>query len=345
MFFKRQSGLLSVTLLLLLIASACGPGETPAPADLSKPDAAVESASELVLRLELEDDTKVHSVAFSPDGRLLAGGMLMEARLWSVDDGGLVRSIEKAHTAEDLSFSPDGLLLGAGLGSGGVQLSRVADGTKLPRLHTGFKNRLAFSPDGEVLATGNRSGIVWLWRVEDREQLAELAAPTDEWITALAFSPDGETLAAGHWDGAVYLWRVADGRLLHTLEPQTDRCHAAGVAFSPDGSTLAVAGARHEWDHVVALWNVAGGRLDKLLPLSGEAKAVAFSPDGRFLAAGSAEGIRLWQMLEAELLLALDHVAEAAETDWVTSLTFSPDSTMLAAARWIGVLELWRIAS
>jgi len=328
---------------LIWAGVACGQGESPAPTETAPEVAVPSTASQLALRLEMGDDKKVESVAFSPDGSLVAAGLFLEARLWRVADGDLVRSIDKGHTAEDLAFTPDGALLAAGLTSGGVQVSRVADGTEVQRVHRGFNNRVAFSPDGRLLATGNRDGLVWLWRAEDGEQLAELAAPIDEWIAALAFAPDGETVAAGHWDGTVHLWRAADGSLLHTLAPETDYCRADGLAFSPDGRLLAVAGARSEREHVVKVWTVSNGRLDKDLELPREAKDVAFSPDGRWLAAGSAAGITLWEMPDGILRATLDHVTEAEETDWVTSVAFSPDSTLLAAGRWIGILELWRL--
>jgi WD40 repeat protein len=80
------------------------------------------------------------------------------------------------------------------------------------------------------------------------------------------------------------------------------------------------------------------------LGLPQEAKAVAFSPDGQWLAAGSSEGVMLWEMPGQTVMATLNHVAEAEKTDWVTDLAFSPDSTLLVLGRWIGILELWEIS-
>ncbi len=331
---------MALILLTLSVAPACS-SDAPPPPETPAPEAPDDSP-ELLFRMAYGDEG-VQSVAFSPDGALVAGGTSGEARLWQVSDGALESVIAYRHSVDDLTFSPDGSLLGAGQGVYGVQLMRVADGEELRQLHGGYNNYLTFSPDGETVATGNRSGVVWLWHVADGEQLAEFETPISEWLTALAFSPDGETLAAGHWDGTVFLWRVRDGQLLHTLDPQFDYAKANDLAFSPDGEFLAVAGGRHEREDVVQLWRVADGSIHQELPLSQEGKAVAFSPDGRWLAAGSQAELALWELPELALRHTFDHFAQAEETDWITGLDFSPDSTLLAAGRWRGVLELWQL--
>jgi len=343
---KFRDSLLIGAMLLVLAASACGTDATPAPTEpseaLPETETPSEGAPELLFRLE-DGDENVHSVAFSPDGELIAGGVFEAIRLWQVNDGALARTLECGHAVQDLAFSPDGSLLGAGQGVYGVQLVQAADGQEPRQLHAGYDNRLAFSPDGETVATGNRDGVIWLWRVEDGEQLAEFEPPIDEWVTTLAFSPDGALVAAGHGDGTVYLWQVGDGRLLHTLESQTDFCEANDLAFSPDGELLAVAGGQREFDDVVRLWRVADGSIDQELPLAQKGRAVAFSPDGRWLAAGSSEELTLWEMPEGTPWHTLDHMTLSEDPDWITSLAFSPDSALLAAGRWIGVLELWQV--
>ncbi len=71
---------------------------------------------------------------------------------------------------------------------------------------------------------------------------------------------------------------------------------------------------------------------------------MAYSPDGSWLAAGSSAELSVWDLPEGTLRHTFDHVGQAEETDWITSLDVSPDGRLLAAGRRIGVLEVWQLA-
>ena len=109
----------------------------------------------------------VDSVAFSPDGKTLAGGTMEGICLWDTVTWKLQRMLDKhALPVTSLAFSPDGRIL-AGRRGTKIHLWDMPSRKHLRTL-TGHLDRvsdLAFSPDGNVLASGSRDATVLLWDV------------------------------------------------------------------------------------------------------------------------------------------------------------------------------------
>ena len=292
----------------------------------------------------LEGHTReVNSVAFSPDGTLLASGSRDDTvKLWDV---ATQERIANLHTdgVWSVSFSPDGTTLAYG-SAGTVILWDVRTGERIATLkgHTivwGTNTLLApvrsvsFSPDGATLASGSVDSTVKLWDVATKTEVATLQGHRDE-VTSVAFSPDGTLLASGSRDNTVKLWDVATQERIATLGHGAE---VTSVAFSPDGTLL----ASGLWDGTVKLWDMATReRIATLDHHRGEVNAVSFSAsDGALLASGSWDGtVKLWDVLIREEIVTFWH------TDGITSISFSPAGTTLAAGGADGTILLWDIS-
>ena len=165
---------------------------------------------------KLEHPSSVLSVAFSPDGQMLASSSGSIIRFWDVSTGTIVRTIPR--TSGSLAFSPDGQTLASVAGS--IRLWDVSTGERVGLIHgeNVHITNAAFSPCGGTIANvqyyvaySRLHTIMRVWDVSTGRHLRTLEGPTRQrtpWIntTTIAFSPDGGTLASVNNRGNVLLW-------------------------------------------------------------------------------------------------------------------------------------------
>ena len=231
---------------------------------------------------------RVHSVAFSPDGHILASASAT-LTFWDVTTGREIGSLRGHRLAvQSVTFSGDGSRLASGSKDGTARVWDVASRTQLWSLF-GYGDPVAsvtFSPDGHLLAAAaGRRAQVWEASSAQRIQTLEHHAT----LTSALFGADGNLLAAGSTDGSVALWDLSSKRLFRSLSGHMDAVQS--IAFSSDVRLLASGSA----DRTVKLWDVGGARERVALPTASPVNAVVFIPSGRMLAVGQADGdVAIW---------------------------------------------------
>ena len=285
--------------------------------------------------------TGILAMAFSPDGKLLAGGSADgTVRLWNVPAGRpFGASLNNFRGAIDsVAISPNGKFLAGGSVNGTVLLWDVATGRLTYALHSatgGAVDSVGFSPDGRTLVAGSTGGTVRLWHIPGTTGLpSPIGRPliSTHYISNLAITPDGRILAAGSEDGTVQLWNIANphhataiGRLL-TVTTNTVNV----VKFSSDGRTL-VAGSE---DGTVRLWNVTHPALATTIGLpvtdASPVLSAAYGPDGSTLAVGSQDGkVKLWnldvnQAIERICAKPSDNLTRQQWAAYISQLPYDP---------------------
>ncbi|KAJ5285792.1 hypothetical protein N7524_001098, partial [Penicillium chrysogenum] len=277
----------------------------------------------------------VQSVAFSPDGSLLASGSYDQTvRLWDTATGTLQQTLEgHSDGVQSVAFSPDGALLASGSYDQTVCLWDIATGALQQTLkgHSSAVRSVTFSPNGALLASGSFDKTVRLWDIATQALQQTLEGHLDV-VESVAFSHDGALLASGSHDQTVRLWDIATGALQQTLKGHSSAVRS--VTFSPNGALL----ASGSFDKTVRLWDTVTHAIQQTLegPLDW-AFSVAFSPDSVLLASGSSDGtVRLWDTATGALRQTL-----VGHSNFVLLVAFSPDGALLASGSDDKTVRLW----
>lgn len=286
-------------------------------------------------QIEINAGCLVSSIAFSPDGKLLAAGTWCGngITVWDAQTGQVWRKMENSSTSYSVAFSPNGRVLAAGSGDA-ISLWDLQSGTLIKTLSNpdGGMLEIAFSPDGNKLAARICCDGVALFQTGSGKVEKIIRAGYD--VESVAFSPDGKTLATGSVEydaGGVSLWDVQTGVLRRNLR---NRSHGGYIAFSPNGKLLA-SGSRDD----IAVWDTGTGVLQTTLSYRGsDIHAIAFSPDGKKIAAGGG----YWEVSMWDVQLGTLTQKFAGHKDWITALAFSPVGNLLASGSGDGTIKLWR---
>ncbi|MBI4659874.1 MAG: serine/threonine protein kinase [Verrucomicrobia bacterium] len=291
----------------------------------------------------------------SPDGKRLAGRSAIDAKskqivIWDLATHHATELPESIGDLMPEFFSADSrtLFVRGGVTADGLlrwlswDLDVPGRAPEVKMLNLGNTNGVSsieFTPDRRLFAV-NQYGLgpiplvdpftgKIMERLEGRSVAWGLGDP-------FRFSPDGQKLVSLAWPVYFRLFNRAapDQATLTNVSPAL----VPGLAFSPDGSTIALAcedGKIHLWD--AATFQETG----KLSGHLHRVQDVAFSPDGRTLAScGAQKVVKLWCWPARREVATLQSPAE------LFYVAFTPDgNTLVAGSDWNGLVYIWRAPS
>ncbi len=167
---------------------------------------------------QLKYDGGVHALAYSTDGKLLAGAGSGKIALWDPADGQQLREVGKGGPVASLAFTPDGRRLAAGMFDSFIQLHDLKDlnEARLLEGHQSAVYALAFAPNGRTLTSASYDGTVRLWETVNGQQIFAWQGHAGP-VAAVAVLPRGRAAVSGAADTTLLVWDMTgvlrDGQL------------------------------------------------------------------------------------------------------------------------------------
>ena len=297
----------------------------------------------------------VSSLAFSPDGQLLAAGSGRQGvvHIWNVDSKQIIQNYLLGHDPPDVEFLPNGELL-AGLDERLMRRDvnpRPQPAAQQSSFPSSEETSIAISPAGDLLVAGYGryeadpgEGAIACWDLRHGTHRL-LPGHDGTSVMDVAIDPTGEVIVAcggpRYGPGFVKLWDARTGTSLPDLPKQ--KTVVCGIAISPTGDRLAAATVGP--GGTVSMWPGVASQPEPLWIRDIErAFRVAFSPDGDSLAVGRFDVEFARKNLSTVMILdaqSPDHFESASLERAIMELAFSPDGRLVASIDFGGKVEVY----
>lgn len=318
-------------------------------------------ASGQKIRSFTEQSFTCYVVTFSHDGKKIAAGCGQEVKVWAVESGELLATLQGHDgVVKAVTFSGDGRWL---LSAGSDKSIRVWDAISATPIqsflgHTDSVHSIAISKDGQTLVSGSDDKSIRVWDTTSGKMTSTTLCKG--FVRTVAISPDGLSLLSSSNGDPLTIWEFATMRKLREATNLTGDwgmaslggfggqirgAHAA--AFSPDGRAIVSIGdglqvrdKKLTVRHQVLYWDIS--RPQNIHRLSKDrADVVVVSADSALAATGTKDGgITIWDLAAKTPPSKFEKPGVA-----ITALAFSPSGHELASSGSDKIVRIWNVKS
>jgi len=293
-----------------------------------------------------ESDLPLHSIAFSPDGSVLAtSGDFANVHTWDARTGAALGAFA-GHSApiKAVTFLDEHTLVTAS-DDQSIRLWNTNPDWVLERTIGNIDNpdmvahrvtSVDFNADSsQLLIAGgipSRRGELQVFNVADGSRVLYLPQAHDDAIYAARFSPDGKRIASGGADKYLRTFDISTSQQLRRFEGHTS--YVLGVAWKRDGQVIATSGA----DNTIKVWDAETGDQQRTIENFGRhvTSVQYIGETDNIISSCGDKLVRIHNASNGGLVRNLGDV-----TSWLHTIAVTPDSNMAAAGDAGGNVYLW----
>lgn len=163
--------------------------------------------------------------------------------------------------------------------------------------HTGPVTLLAVPSAAKLLASGSSDKTLRIWSLTSNKPAATIDIKYP--VLAAAFSADGKVLCSSGADEGLNFWNPGTGKLLKSTVKTTTHSTISALAWSPNGSLIAVGRSGHS----LQLWDVQAEKAVHTLTAMAPVTSATWTPSGQTVSAGCQDRtVRFWNAAKGELV-------------------------------------------
>jgi WD40 repeat protein len=295
------------------------------------PDVVYYPRSALISTLEGHSGP-VQAVSVTPDGHRAISGGHNTLRVWDLETGCCIQTLEGYNSILAVSLLPDGTRAVSGNWDKTVRVWDLETGCCVQTLagHSECVDALSVTPDGRRAVSASRDGTLRVWDLETGQCIQTLKGHSS-WL-AVSVTPDGRRAVSGSSDNTLRVWDLETGCCIQTLEGHSSDVRAVSVL--PDGRRAVSA----SWDKTLRVWDLETGR--SILALKGHnggIMAASVTPDGRRAVSGSSDNtLRVWDLETGRSILTLK-----GHKGGVKATSVTPDGRCAVSASFDSAVRVW----